>query len=86
MKQKGGKDTPKTLVDLRRERRKLQSELEQVKGLARQTRLRSVHAVTKRRSERDLEERINDINFELEQRNKENKEYRDSKNFHPELK
>lgn len=69
MKGKGGKNTPKTLADLRKERRRILAELDQAQGLARRTRSQSVHAsLRKRQSVRELEEDLEDIQLELEQR------------------
>lgn len=69
MKQKGGKDTPKTLAELRRGKRRLKAELDQAQGLTRQTRSKGAHAnLSNKRSIRELVEKIQDIDLELEQR------------------
>lgn len=70
MKAKGGKNTPKTLAELRAEKRRVQAELSQAQGLTRQTRSKSVYAnLSRKRSVKELEEKLNDIDLELEQRN-----------------
>lgn len=69
MKKKGGVNTPKTLSELRKEKRKLLTQLDQTRDSTRVTRLRSVHGTfANKRTIKDLEEKIREINFELEQR------------------
>lgn len=69
MKQQGGTNTPKTLTELRKGKHRLKSELDRLKGLARETRLKGSHVtLAKNRSIKELEDRLHDVNSLLEQK------------------
>lgn len=69
MKHQGGLNTPKTLAELKKEKNKYQARLDQLLGLARETRLQNKHTnIYGRRTIEEIREAIRDIDLILEQK------------------
>lgn len=74
MKHLGSENTPKSVLELKKERRRLQSKLEQLQGLARVTRRTNIRAnLEKKGSIKEIEDQLREIDLALVERDRDPK-------------